>query len=238
MKRITHLSQGTDAWKLWRRNGVGGSDIAAIVGLSPFEDHTRVQILKEKVYGVERTQTQAMYCGTVLEPWARKLYQERHRVQAAPVCIEMDGCDWARVSLDGLCTNGSPIPAERLEWLLELKCPGWATHSAALAGVVPDYYAAQVQWQLLCCGLSRCDFVSFNPGQRFTPLHFPEWEEWRKIPGVQDRWPADWLAEVRLEADPAMQAWLLGEAAQFWFEVAEARADAKRRAVEATAEFA
>jgi putative phage-type endonuclease len=229
VKRVA-LSQGTEQWKLWRRAGVGGSDIAAIVGLSPFEDHTRAQILAEKVHGVERPQSQAMYRGTVLEPWARLLYERRQRVSAPPACVEHDDYPWARVSLDGLCTNGAAV--QRLEWILELKAPGWETHSAALCGVVPDYYACQCQWQMLCAGIGLCDFVCFNPGKRFTPAGALAWEEWKTDPSRPLDFPGDWLAEVRLAADPECQAWLLAEAGAFWLEVEEARAR------QARAEFA
>jgi putative phage-type endonuclease len=235
VKRIT-LAQGTPEWKLWRRGGVGGSDIAAICGLSPFEDHTRAVVLAEKVHGTERVANFAMNRGTRLEPHARLLYERRHstpyhRLHARPVCVEMDDCPWARVSLDGLCDNAAAVPSERVAWLLELKCPGWETHSAALCGVVPDYYECQCQWQMLVAGVDHCDFATFNPSERFTP---DSWElPWNDLLALIDagrphppaeQWPADWMAEVRLDARPEMQAWLLDEAARFWFEVEEARA--------------
>lgn len=228
VKRLT-LAQNTPEWHAWRRERLGGSDIAAVVGLSPFDDHTRASVFAAKVHGVEREQNGAMYRGTVLEPWARDLYQRRFRVTAAPVCVEMDGCEWAAASLDGLCTNGSPVPAERLDWIVEIKCPGWETHSAALCGVVPDYYLCQVQWQMLVAGVAACDFVSFNPGARFTPAGALPWEEWRACPRAsRGDFPGDWLAVVRIDADPERQARLLGEAAQFWYEVAEARVQVAR----------
>lgn len=242
MKTLPALAQGTPEWKAWRRDGIGGSDIAAICALSPFEDHTREQVFREKVEGVEREQNEAMYRGTVLEPHARLMYERRHRITAAPLCAEMNGYPWARVSLDGLCGNGARLPAERDEWILELKCPGWETHSAALAGHVPEYYRAQCQWQMHVCGIGKCDFVSFNPGERFTPDEWATLRAWQERPASMVKvnvfhfWhalpeatrlpaPEDWLAEVRLTADREYQAWLFDEAARFWFEVCEARSE-------------
>lgn len=222
MKLVTH-TQGSGPWKAWRREGVGGSDVAAILGVSPYEDHTRESVFREKVHGIERDVNFAMHRGTRLEPAARAAYSERQRCTAPPACVEMDGCPWARVSLDGLCSNGAVIDPVR--WILELKCPSWESHDAALEGVVAEHFLVQAQWQLLVCGLSRCDFASFNPGARFTPTGFPTFEEWTaKAPERRPPAPAEWLAVVPVEADPKRQAEILDAAANFWFEVLEARA--------------
>ncbi len=231
MKLVPNLTQGTDPWRVWRRDRVGGSDTASILGISPYEDATRESVLAAKVDGVERIQTASMYRGTVLEPFARALYQSRMRCQAPPACVEMDGCPWAGASLDGLCDNGARIASERVQWVLELKAPGWQTHDLALEGVVPEHFAVQIQWQLLVTGLTRCDYASFNPGERFTPASWAlPWKQLledrrsgRTVPSVE-AWPEEWLAVVEVRADPERQAWILEEASQFWFEVAEARA--------------
>jgi putative phage-type endonuclease len=249
MNPVTH-NQGSDAWKAWRRLGVGGSDVSAILGLSPYTDppHTRETVLAEKVTGVEREGNFAMHRGTRFEPSARLAYEQRHRCTAPPVCVEMAGCPWARVSLDGLCSTGAVIAPER--WVLELKCPSWETHNLTLCGHVAEHFGVQVQWQLLVCGLERCDFASFNPHERFTPPDFPLLAPWRERcekwkarpkcdrghrPELLELWlelpparrppmPEEWLAVVPVAADAEAQAWIYGEAAQFWFEVLEARA--------------
>ena len=224
MKRVTH-TQGSADWLTWRRGGLGGSDIAAILGLSPYPDGTRENVFREKVHGWEKPQNGAMYRGTVLEPHARAAYMRHARCQARPVCVEMDGCPWARVSLDGLCDNGAVIASERLEWILELKAPGWETHDLALAGCVAEHFEVQCQWQMLVCGLSRCDFASFNPSARFTPAGAMQWDEWRKLPAIsRPQMPPEWLAVMPVPPSVERQAWIMEEASQFWFEVCEARA--------------
>ena len=246
MNTVVH-TQGSDSWKAWRREGIGGSDVAAILGLSPYEDHTRSSVLREKVTGQEREANFAMHRGTRFEPSARLAYERRQRCTAPPVCVEMAGCPWARVSLDGLCSDGAKIDPRR--WVLELKCPAWETHDLGLAGVVAEHFEVQIQWQLLVTGLERCDFASFNPHERFTPAGWPllgEWaervEKWRarpkadrgKYPELLDVWldapesrrppmPEEWLAVVAVAADAERQAWIFDEAARFWFEVLEAR---------------
>lgn len=217
MKVIRELAQGTPEWLAWRAGRVGGSDIAAIVGLSPFPDGTRDHVFREKLGTWTRPVNEAMRRGIILEPWARLIYTERTGHPAPPACVEMDGCPWAAASLDGLC--GSRI--------LELKCGGWQLHSAALMGEVPDYYAAQVQWQMLVSGIAHCDFVSFNPSARFTPHECLPWDEWKALSSLgraERPAPRDWLAVVEVRADQKEQARLFGEAAAFWREVEKSRA--------------
>lgn len=245
MKLVTH-TQGSPEWKAWRSGewdrdgrrvggGLGGSDIAGVLGLSPYTDppHNRRTVFDEKVHGIEREVSFSMHRGTRLEPHARDAYQRRQRCTAAPVCVEMDGCPWARASLDGLAHDGGILPSARLHWILELKCPNWETHDAALAGVVAEHFLVQCQWQMLVCGLDRLDFASFNPGQRFTPSGAPPWDEWRKLdPHRRPPMPDEWLAVHAIEPDPDRQAWILEEAGRFWFEVLEARAQLPARPVE------
>lgn len=198
--KLVRLPQGSPQWKGWRMSGIGGSDLAAIMGLAPYADATRENLLAEKVTGRERETNFAMRRGTLLEPQARAAYAERAVCVADPVCVEHDDAPWMRVSLDGLCYRRYAVGQP---WVLELKCPAWQTHDLALAGIVAKHFLVQCQWQLLVTGLDRLDFASFNPSQRFNP--------------------ADWLAVVPVEADAEVQAETLGAAEGFWAEVCAAR---------------
>lgn len=210
MKILTHLAQGTPEWLLWRRDGIGGSDAATVIGVAPFEDATVGNLMREKVEGWERERNFAMRRGTRLEPAARAAYQKFARCQAPPACVEHEQAPWMRVSLDGLCSNHAVIEAERVYWVLELKAPNWEAHSTALAGVVPDYYVPQCQWQLLVTGLDRLDYASYSEHTRFSP--------------------ADRLAVVPVEPDAEMQARLLEECGRFWAQVLERR-EAKKKSL-------
>lgn len=198
--RLVRLEQGTPAWKAWRYGGIGGSDAAAILGLSPYS--TREELLVEKATRLERESTFAMRRGNRLEPVARSLYCRNERCRAEPVCVEHDDATWMRVSLDGLCEA-----PERDRWVIEIKCPSWQAHDIALAGLVPVHYQPQCQWQLLVTGLDRLDYVSFNDGVRFD---------------LRDR-----LAVVPVAPDAEMQGRLLEECERFWQEVLTARAGSR-----------
>lgn len=220
MKIITRLAQGTPEWLAWRRDGIGGSDAATILGVAPFEDATRANLIREKIDGWEKERNFAMRRGTRLEPTARVAYQRWASCDASPACVEHEQAPWMRVSLDGLCSNHARIPSERVHWILELKAPNWESHSIALAGVVPAYYRPQCQWQLLVTGLDRLDYASYSEHSRYAQ---------------KDR-----LAVIRVEPDAEMQALLLEECGKFWAEVVALRAEraAKRDWSKVEAEFA
>jgi len=196
--KLLQLDQGSLAWLHWRRQGVGGSDAAAILGTpTPFEDATREAVFREKVRSGGRESNFEMRRGHRLEPLARTLYEVKAGCDAPPVCVEHDDATWMRVSLDGLCRSRTEPDAR--PWILELKCPNWKVHDLALAGLVVDYYRPQCQWQLLTTGLDRLDFVSFNDGRRF---------------GKEDQ-----LAVVTVTHDAEMQGELLEACGKFWQEV-------------------
>lgn len=207
MKLVTH-TQGSDAWKLWRRGGLGGSDVATVLGLSPFEDATLENLVREKVEGWERPVSFVMRRGNLWEPRARAAYERRCSCSAPPVCVEHDDAPWMRVSLDGLCSNHAVLPSERRRWILELKVPNVHAHTAALAGVVPSYYRPQCQWQLLVTGLDRLDYASYSENRRYGGEPTPEQVARDEL--------GDRLAIVRVLPDPELQAEILERAEAFW----------------------
>jgi len=194
---ITHnIPQGSDAWHVWRRGGLGGSDVAAIMGLSPWK--SRAELLKEKVTGKGGGPPSfAMARGTRLEPIARRLYHERTGVEPVPVCVQHDTIPWIRVSLDGLCEQGGE------QWIVEIKCPSVAHHARALVGEIPDYYRVQVQYELLACGIDPADYVSYSDNSEFSP--------------------EEQLVPLGMLADPECQADMLRECSIFWEAVLEGR---------------
>lgn len=174
MARFIHnLNQGTPEWEQWRRSGWGGSDLPVLLGVSPFPEPTQNGLFLEKAFGVRSCEPNfAMHRGTRLEPIGRQWYQEKYGVMAPPVCVEHETIPWARVSLDGV------IDDEFLgQYILELKWPNWKVHSAALEGIVPEYYAIQCQYQMLVTGYDMVHFVSCTEATqptkkadaRFTP---------------------------------------------------------------------
>ncbi len=67
------------AWHEWRRGGIGSSDAAAIMGVSPWR--TPKEVWEEKVYGTSVIiDNSAMARGRELEPIARTWFEETMNV--------------------------------------------------------------------------------------------------------------------------------------------------------------
>lgn len=156
--RVVPLEQGTDRWLRWRREGIGASEAAAVLGCSPFT--TRERLLVEKTAGgvtaevFSPARTFAMRRGQRLEPVARAAYVRRTGRRVAPICLESVDRAWLRASLDGW--------DEERTRPLEIKCPGLRAHAEALAGRVPPHYYAQLQHILAVTGCGAIDYFSYR----------------------------------------------------------------------------
>lgn len=193
--RVVHLQQGTLEWKEWRHDGIGGSDVANILGVSPFEDATPEALFAEKLNRTVRESNFAMRRGTFLEPKARAMFEDRERCTYVQLCVQHDDCPWMRVSLDGFNHVRNDV--------IEVKAPNFKVHDYALSGFVAPYYEPQIQWQLLVTGCKVCWFLSFNDAKQFK--------------GGNE------LAVVRVEEDPERQAEIHTAAEEFWLRLCEAR---------------
>lgn len=156
--RYIPIQQNTPAWHAWRKQGIGASDAATILGLSPFK--TAARLFAEMTGEAEpEDATFAMARGLRLEPMARREYERRYRLGMEPCCGEHDARPWMRASFDGLDLLGTTI--------LEIKWPKWELHEQALDGHVPDYYWPQVQHQLAVSGAAECHYWSCSDNKKF-----------------------------------------------------------------------
>lgn len=144
-----------------RKDYLGGSDIAAILGLSPWA--TRDDLLREKITGEsQRFYSSAMQFGhrvestlidsdaflndyKVLPPEAG---QEQHEITG-----EIDGFT-IKCHLDGIGEKDGK------KFLIEVK-----TSSAPFNGELPDYYACQIMFYMHWANLDECRVVF---GQRMA----------------------------------------------------------------------
>jgi putative phage-type endonuclease len=159
-------------WHERRRRGIGGSEIAVVLGLSPFE--SPFSLYWRKVNGWELDEDSSMRSGRYLEPavasWWEDEYdpQRRLRVVAAGLYEHPDRA-WQLATPDrlvyerclcgghhrscGVCGGngwvGDPEP-------LECKAPySWDGFGETGTDVIPVYYRAQVLWQMDVLGAAR-----------------------------------------------------------------------------------
>lgn len=159
-----------DEWLAERRNGIGGSDIAAAVGINPYD--TPLTLWLDKTGRPTPTpsdkQREAMKWGRLLEPVLRDEFQWLHpeyQVTTAAGTYARPSEPWQRVNVDGLVWS----PGDgRLAGIWEGKTgTHWQlAHWRAAAGddghavsEIPVRYTAQVQWAMYVTG-APCAFVS------------------------------------------------------------------------------
>lgn len=148
-----HQHQGTAEWLEWRRTRGGASEVAALMGCSPWFPATPYQLWQVKTGRAIVEANAAMTRGTALEPAARAFAEELFGEVFEPQTAELDRIV---ASLDGMTFDG--------QCLLEIKVPVKGRDSELWAHVEehqapPEHYLWQVQQQLLCSGARLARFV-------------------------------------------------------------------------------
>jgi putative phage-type endonuclease len=150
MKKL-ELIQGTPEWLAYRKNGIGGSDIASIASI-PGAYKSRSAVLREKL-GFDQKQLtsfqEALFAsGHAWEDSVRTSVETSLGVPLAPLVIEAHDDPRFFASLDGWDDVSKTV--------LEVKSTGKESLFQNLAeGVVWPIWQAQIQWALYCTSGSR-----------------------------------------------------------------------------------
>ena len=150
------MKQGSDEWLLWRKKGLGSSDAAVIMGVSPYL--TPYQLWLEKTGEAENNQdNDATWMGQVLEPEARDWYNLMHDHQMEPALFVHVNTEYLKASVDG---HNSVIRK-----VLEIKYVGkqYFNEMKSGKGDIKDHHYAQMQHQLLVTGYDSVDYLVYNP---------------------------------------------------------------------------
>ena len=200
------MEQLGEAWLEWRAGGIGGSDVAGIMGVSPWV--TRPQLLRQKIKNWKCVARQgdsrkspAMMRGTRLEPKIRDLFNQRSGRSLVPACGIHDVLRFMRSSFDGLDETGRVA--------LEIKCPNINDHTTALEKAVPEKYWPQCQHNLYVAGADKLYYVSWSDNPRLAP------DDQLAVVVVR---PSDSYVQAMVEAETL-----------FWAEVEEGRFKARQK---------
>ncbi len=143
MFKIFHMEQGSHLWHEWRSNGIGASDIAVIMGSSPY--HTPKQLWDIKCGYLQVESNFAMEHGKRWESTALAWVNASEQLNLMPTCIQSDEVPYFRASLDGYDPLANVI--------CEIKCPlSKATIDGMRNRKIPDHWWLQAQWQLSLMG--------------------------------------------------------------------------------------
>lgn len=181
-------------WLKTRQTGIGGSDVAAILGLSKWK--TPLDIYLAKTGEVDQEQSQAAYFGTILEDIVAKEFQKRTGMKVQKVNSQLSRDGWMHANLDRAIVNpeiagnvrvqdeAKQIETGRLlttDAILECKTAnafisdqwGDTQEFEIVRGKVvtehkiPLAYEAQVQWYLGITGANVCYVAVLIGGQDF-----------------------------------------------------------------------
>lgn len=148
------MIQGSQEWHDFRRKGIGASEWASILGLSPYQ--TPLQLWRVKV-GLDQQEIDnpAIYHGRKFEPKARACFELMSFKEYEPKVFQSEQHPYLYCSLDGWNVDDREI--------LEIKCPGKNTLELAKNGQLPPHYYAQAQAQLYVSDGSRVLYFAFDP---------------------------------------------------------------------------
>jgi putative phage-type endonuclease len=199
-----------DEWLAERRNGLGASDVPALLGLSPYS--TPWQVWVSKVTDApEVVGTEPMRWGQVLERSILNEWTGRENYLAGPLgqAWQHPQHEWARCTPDGVLLAAAPFMDPGLSVDLWYEAEPWAVvevknvRSGAdewdRGETVPPYIVAQVQWQMFVTGLERGFVVALIGGNR---LHVHELAADPAVHAEMFRVARDWWASHVVAGEP------------------------------------
>jgi len=205
------------SWLTQRRQGIGGSDVAAILGVSPWTSPFDVWLDKTGRIESQPDETPAQRRGRLLEDAVARWYAEDsgHAVAAGSSCVGPE--PWILGNTDRTVPDLGAV----LECKTARSADGWGESGADVTmreahTVVPVSYALQVAWYLEATGLDRAEVavlvMTTDDFRRYTLRRDRDFGA-----ALVDRCRAWWTAHVVADLAPPIEgtdtahAWLLAE---------------------------
>lgn len=140
-------------WLMARERGIGASEVAAVIGISPWQTPFSLWLLKTgQIPPIE--ETQAMKMGKLLEPVIAQLWEEATgwkivKASAKDIIYQDPEHPWRLVTPDRFAYEIDPETGKKSKCLLEFK----ATSQDFDPNELPSYYVAQCQYQMHVTGV-------------------------------------------------------------------------------------
>ena len=146
-----------EEWLKWRKKGLGGSDIAAILGISKWSSAIDIWLQKTNQKFDETIENEAMTWGKILEPVIREQFKQRTGKKVVEVHSILQNAEYRFMlaDLDGLTEDENGAPA-----ILEIKCVSEYKRSEWDDDQIPYYYMTQVMHYLAVTGLDTAYVVA------------------------------------------------------------------------------
>lgn len=174
--RFTGTPEEVNAqWLAARAHGIGGSDAAAILGLSAYKTPYTVWLEKTgRMVPEDISEKEAVYWGNVLEDVVAKEYAKRHpglTVRRKNALLQSKERPWQLASLDRVVTDESGRHG-----VLEIKTAG-AFREGDWEEGIPDYYLPQCIHYLAVTGYEFFAVAVLIGGQKYREFLYERDEE-------------------------------------------------------------
>ncbi|MBS5492894.1 MAG: YqaJ viral recombinase family protein [Sutterella wadsworthensis] len=228
---IKTADMSRDDWLEERTKGIGGSDVATVLGLNPYK--TPLQLWEEKTGKSKGHEAgEAAYWGTQLEDLVAKEFSKRTgmKVQRVNFMLTAGEDGWMRGNLDRAIVNTdiagrvSVLKSDKaaecgrlLSTDVGLECKtanqfmaehwGDSQEQEILAGQVvtdhkiPLYYETQIQWYMAVTGLRKFYVAVLIGGNDFRMYEVPRDED--VIQALVSQCEAFWKNNVLADVPPA-----------------------------------
>ena len=163
LKELPQPAQRSQEWYDYRYNRITASDMAAAIDLNPYEP-VESFILKKCDPNFPFRDNATVFHGKKYEPTATMIYEHIYNNRVIEFgALPSEQYKFLGASPDGICSKYTLDNqfSERLGTMLEIKCPVTReiiTSGKIVGDICPFYYYCQVQQQLVCCELDKCDF--------------------------------------------------------------------------------
>lgn len=201
VKVVSTVSQQEDeeAWKVVRNSGIGGSDVGAICGVSPFSSARKIYFDKTgqfaEGFGVSEASKERMHFGHLLEPIVANEYvrQTGHKVVELGATVCHKDYPWMRANVDRLILDEN----DKIIGILECKTTSEYNNDAWESGDILMSYMYQLQWYMYILNIKYGAFAVLVGGNKF--YHYEVFRndallEETILPAVKDFWYGNVLA--------------------------------------------
>ncbi len=174
-KLISAISQELNeaGWLAARTGGIGGSEIAAIMGESPWNSPRQIWMKKTGQFAdSDSFQSEAARWGNILETAVATEWGKRNDRQWVhiPVTLVSEEYPWMIANIDGFTLSDD---RKKITGILEIKTTSAFNNDAWEEGPLPYYYICQASWYCYITGQPMFDIVCLVGGQKLYAYQFP-----------------------------------------------------------------
>jgi len=158
-----------EGWLRARTHGLGGSDVGAICGVSPFTSARQIYFKKTGQFDDALQPNEAakerMHFGHILEPIVADEYAQRtgNKIMTVDATLVHKDYPWALANVDRLIVDGEGKPIG----VLECKTTSEYMKEEWESGDILQSYIYQLNWYLWILGLKKGAFACLVGGNKF-----------------------------------------------------------------------